>query len=276
MALSPDGTRGVVKDSPYGVLGDLWTVDIATGQRTRLTFHKEVYSGGVWSPDGARIAYAAGQFGDTVREKAASGLGDEAVLLKEPGLRHFPTSWSSDGRFLLYHTENAPRTGYDQWVLSLHDRQRHLLLGEAFNEWAGVFSPDMRWVAYVSIETGAAQVFVRPLRVSEPTGQPSLGDGQWQVSKDFGHWPRWLVNSEVVFNTAPVRTAAFAVPVTASGNAFEIGVAEQLPFPPNVGVDFTPQSSLDGRRFLVEVAQVQRGGQPSISVVLNWPALFKQ
>jgi eukaryotic-like serine/threonine-protein kinase len=179
VALSPDGTRGVVKDAPYGVPGDLWTVDMATGQRTRLTFHKEAYSAGVWSHDGARIAYSAGQFGDTVYEKAASGLGEEQVLLKEPGLRHFPTSWSSDGRFLLYHTENAPRTGYDQWVLSLHDRQPHLLLGEAFNEWAGVFSPDMRWVACVSLETGAAQVFVRPFRVSEPTGEPSLGEGKW-------------------------------------------------------------------------------------------------
>jgi len=65
----------------------------------------------VWSPDG-RIAYSAGRLGDTIDEKPASGLGDEQVLLKEPGLRHFPTSWSRDGRFLLYHT-NAPNTGYD-------------------------------------------------------------------------------------------------------------------------------------------------------------------
>jgi serine/threonine protein kinase len=112
VALSPDGTRGVVKDSPYNVPGDLWTLDIATGRRTRLTFKREVYSPGVWSPDGASIAYSGGQLGDTVYEKAASGLGDEHVLFKEPGLRHFPTSWSRDGRFLLYHTENAPRTGY--------------------------------------------------------------------------------------------------------------------------------------------------------------------
>jgi Tol biopolymer transport system component len=69
-----------------------------------------VYSPGVWSPDSARIAYSAGHLGDTIYEKAASGLGDEQVLFKEPGLRHFLTSWSRDGRFLLYHTENAPRT----------------------------------------------------------------------------------------------------------------------------------------------------------------------
>ena len=109
--MSPDGARAVVKDAPYGVPGDLWMLDFASGRRTRFTFHKDVYSPGVWSPDGARIAYSAGRLGDTIYEKAASGVGDEQVLLKEPGLRHFPTSWSRDGRFLLYHTENAHEHG---------------------------------------------------------------------------------------------------------------------------------------------------------------------
>ena len=117
VVLSPDGKRGVVKDSPSDVPGDLWTLDFASGRRTRVTFHKEVDSPGVWSPDSTRIVYSAGHLGDTLYEKAASGLGDEQVLFKEPGLRHFPTSWSRDGRFLLYHTENAPRTGYDLWAL---------------------------------------------------------------------------------------------------------------------------------------------------------------
>ena len=277
VVLSPDGKRGVVKDSPYDVPGDLWTLDFASGRRTRLTFHKEVYSPGVWSPDGARIAYSAGHLGDTLYEKAASGLGDEQVLFKEPGLRHFPTSWSRDGRFLLYHTENAPHTGYDLWALSLRDRRPHLMLGEAFNEWAGVFSPDMRWVAYVSLETGAAaEVYVRPFRVSGQTGQPSLGEGKWQVSKDHGNWPQWRVDREIVFNTAPSGTAVFAAPVNTNGTAFESGVPQRLPLPPNVGVDSTPQSTPDGQRFLVEVSQVQRAARTSISVVLNWPALLKQ
>ena len=84
------------------------------------------------------------------------------------------------------------------------------MLGEAFNEWAGVFSPDMRWVAYVSLETGAAaEVYVRPFRVSGQTGQPSLGEGKWQVSKDHGNWPQWRVDREIVFNTAPTGTAGF-------------------------------------------------------------------
>jgi serine/threonine protein kinase/Tol biopolymer transport system component len=276
VALSPDGKRAVVKDSPYDVPGDLWMVDFAKGQRTRFTFSKEVHSPGVWSADGARVAYSAGHLGDTVYEKAASGLGDEQLLLKEPGLRHFVTSWSRDGRFLLYHTENAPHTGYDLWVLSLRDRKPYLLLGEAFNEWAGVFSPDARWVAYVSLESGVGQVYVRPFRVSEQTGQPSLAEGKWQVSKDWGNWPQWHLDREIIFNTVPTGTAVFAAPVNTSGTAFESGAVQRLPLPPNVDVGTTPQITGDGQRFLVEVPQAQRAPRTSISVVLNWTALLKR
>ena len=189
VVLSPDGARAVAKDAPYGVPGDLWMLDLASGGRTRFTFNEDVYSPAVWSPDGARIAYSAGRLGDTIYEKAASGVGDGQVILKQPGLRHFPTSWSRDGRFLLYHTENATNTGYDLWALSVSDRKPHLMLGETFNEWAGVFSPDMRWVAYVSLETGAT----RGLRPPVPSvwtdgpavirrGQVAGLEGQWQLA----------------------------------------------------------------------------------------------
>jgi serine/threonine protein kinase len=276
-ALSPDGKRAVVKDAPYDVPGDLWTLDFASGRRTRLTFHKRVYSPGVWSPDGTRIAYSAGQLGDTIFEKAASGIGEEQVLLTERGLRHFPTSWSRDGRFLLYHTQNAINTGYDLWALSLPDRKPHLLLGETFNEWAGVFSPDMRWVAYVALESAVnAEVYVRPFRVTGQTAEPSLGEGKWQVSKDHGNWPQWRVDREIVFNTVPIGTAVFAAPVNASGASFESGVPRQLFSPQSVGIGTTPQSTPDGQRFLVEVSPDQRAPRTSISVVLNWPALLKQ
>ncbi len=277
VVLSPDGARAVAKDAPYGVPGDLWMLDLASGGRTRFTFNKDVYSPAVWSPDGARIAYSAGRLGDTIYEKAASGVGDGQVLLKEPGLRHFPTSWSRDGRFLLYHTENATNTGYDLWALSLSDRKPHLMLGEAFNEWAGVFSPDMRWVAYVSLETGpAAQVYVRPFRVSGQTGQPSFGEGKWQVSKDHGNWPQWRIDREIVFNTAPTETKVFAAPVNTTGTAFESGIPQRLSFPPSTGVSHTPQSTADGQRYLIEVPLDQRAARTSISVVLDWPALLKQ
>lgn len=275
VVLSPDGTRAVAKDAPYAVPGELWMRDLASGGRTRFTFKKDVYSPAVWSPDGARVAYSAGRHGDTIFEKAASGVGDAQVLLKQAGLRHFPTSWSRDGRFLLYHTENATNTGYDLWALSLADRKSHLLLGETINEWAGVFSPDMRWVAYVSLESGSPEVYVRPFRVSEQTGEPSFGEGKWQVSRGYGNWPQWRIDREIVFNTAPTRTEVFAAPVNPTGTAFETGIPQRLPFPPSTGVTTTPQSTPDGQRFVIEVALDHRSARTSLGVVLNWRALLQ-
>jgi tRNA A-37 threonylcarbamoyl transferase component Bud32/Tol biopolymer transport system component len=274
VVLSPDGRRAVAKDAPYNATGDLWMLDLASGRRTRFTFKKDVWSPAVWSPDGTRIAYSAGRLGDTIYVKAASGLGDEQVLLKEPGLRHFPTSWSRDG-FLLYHTENAANTGYDLWALSVSDRKPHLMLGETFNEWAAVFSPDGRWVAYRSLEPSASGVYVRPFRVSGQTGQPSFGEGKWQIST-YGNWPLWRIDREIVFTTAPDGTAGFAAPVNTTGTAFESGVPQRMPFPPSAGVTTTPQSTPDGQRFLIEVPVDQPAARRSISVVLNWTALLKR
>ncbi len=89
-----------------GGSGDLWTLDLSSDQRTRLTFRREIYSPGVWSPDGARIAYSAGSLGDTIYEKASSGVGEATELLKEPGLRHSPPA----GRPTVDSCCTTPRT----------------------------------------------------------------------------------------------------------------------------------------------------------------------
>jgi Tol biopolymer transport system component len=273
VSLSPDGRRAVVKDSPFDVPGDLWTIDTSSGSRTRLTFQKNVYSPGVWSPHSDRIAYAAGNLGDTLYDRASSG-GDEKELLKEPGLRHFVTDWSRDGRFLLYYVENAPKTGADLWVLPLHgDRKPVLLLGETYNEWAGVFSPDTHFVAYASLENGGkdVEVYVRPFLVSE-TGTPALGEGKWQVSKDGGNWPVWRQLGEIVFNTIPFRTDIFAAKVKTTGSGFEREDPQWLfAIPAYYNSDVTP----DGQRFLFPALHLRRSTF-AINIVLNWPTLMKR
>jgi serine/threonine protein kinase/Tol biopolymer transport system component len=283
--LSPDGTRAAVRDAPSNEPGDLWTLDFLSGRRTRFTFRQSVgadfvlrQSVGasfVWSPDGSRIAFAAGNNMDTIYEKASSGAGDEKELLKEPGTIHSPTSWSSDGRFLLYHTTNTPKTGWDVWVLPLQgDRKPVLLLGTTFNEWAARFSPDMRWIAYVSNETGRREIYVRPFVASGPSGVPALGEGKWLVSKDGGNYPKWRADGkEIVYDDFPSSSVKTVVEVKARGAVFEYGVPQQLfPGPIDFGAwDVTP----DGQRFLSSAPQVQQSAVP-INVVLNWPAQLKK
>jgi eukaryotic-like serine/threonine-protein kinase len=193
IVLSPDGTRGAVRDAVMNAAGDLWTLDFARGVRTRFTFRKSPGSWAVWSPDGSRIAFAAGYQLDTLYEKAFSGAGDEKELLKEPGKIHIPTSWSRDGRFLLYYVANTPKTGFDLWLLPLQgDRKPVLLLGTQFSESNATFSPDMRWIAYASNESGRSEVYVRPFLASGPSGAPSFGEGKWQLSRDGGDYnPKW-------------------------------------------------------------------------------------
>ncbi|SPE29148.1 Serine/threonine protein kinase (fragment) [Candidatus Sulfopaludibacter sp. SbA6] len=287
--LSPDGTRGVVRETRGESTGDIWTgrstgdlctIDLARGRRTRLTFRLSAGSfQSVWSPDGSRIAFAAGNLADTLYEKASSGAGDEKELLKEPGRIHVPTSWSGDGRFLLYYIANMPKTGYDVWLLPLQgDRKPVLLLGDVFNEWAARFSPDMRWIAYASTETGDGEVYVRPFTAAGPSGGPSLGEGKWQVSRCGGNWPRWRADGkEIIFTCrefqSSERMTLMAVEVKTNGAAFESGVPQRLfDGPRNNGWDVTP----DGQRFLLAASQIRQTGQIPITVVLNWRAGLKE
>jgi eukaryotic-like serine/threonine-protein kinase len=274
--LSPDATRGVVRDAAQQGAGDLWTLDFARGVRTRLTFRQSAGSNAVWSPDGSRILFAAGNSLDTLYEKASSGAGDEKELLKEAALIHLPTSWSRDGRFLLYAINNNPKTGSDLWVLPLEgDRKAVLLLGTEFNEGQASFSPDMHWIAYTSTESGQNQVYVRPFTASGPSGGPSLGEGKWQISKDGGSAPKWRADGkQIIFQAPPNGRSKMAVDVKTNGVAFEAGVPQQLFLASQVdnGWDVTS----DGKRFALAMPEIQQAGQVPITVVLNWQVQLKK
>jgi eukaryotic-like serine/threonine-protein kinase len=276
IVLSPDGTHGAVRDAGVAALGDLWTLDLARGVRTRFTFRQSPGSDAVWFPDGSRIAFSAGTNRDTIYEKASSGAGDEKELLKEPGKIHIPTGWSHDGRFLLYHIANTPRTGVDMWILPLQgDRKPVLLLGTEFNEGQASFSPDMRWISYTSNESGRNEVYVRPFVASGPSGAPSFGEGKWQVSKDGGSQPKWRADGkEIIFQAPPNGTAKMAVDVKTNGAAFEIGIPQRLFLSPD---DYGWDVTSDGKRFLLPVLPLgQQAAQVPITVVLNWPAQLRK
>lgn len=280
LVLSPDATHAAGRDAAQQATGDIWLLDFTRGVRTRLTFRQSLGSYPVWSPDGSRIFFAAGNALDTIYEKAASGAGEEKELWKKPGEIKRPTSVSRDGRFLLYFTANVPKTGSDVWVLPLDGREgaagkSALLLGTDFNEAYASFSPDGRWMAYVSNESGRGEVYVRPF-VSSGSSGPTLGEGKWQVSKDgaAAALPKWRADGkEIVFMGS--NNAMMAVDVNGSGTAFQMGSPQQLfTARTNLGWDVTA----DGKRFLMTVppAQGAEGAQTPITVVLNWQADLKR
>ena len=279
VALSPDGTRGAVRDAAVTAPGDLWTLDFARGVRTRLTFRKSWGSHALWSPDGNQIVFSAatptGNLLDTLYEKSSSGTGDERELLKEANANLYATSWSRDGRFLLYYFSTT-KTGADLWLLPLDgDRKPVPLLVTEFNEIYGTFSPDMRWIAYASNESGRFEVYVRPFETRGPAGTPSLGQGKWQISTGGGARPKWTGDGkQIVYDS--LSLAAMAVDVKANGAAFEAGVPQQL-FPmPRLASDFAWDMTADGKRFLLSAPQGQPTGPLPINVMLNWPALLKK
>ena len=177
---------------------------------------------------------------------------------------------------MLYTITKTPKTGPDLWVLPLQgDRKPVFLLSTDFSERAASFSPDMRWIAYTSNESGRPEIYVRPFLASGPSGVPSFGEGKWQVSKDGGNGAIWRADGkEILFQAPPHGTIKMAVEVNANGAALEARIPQRLfQSPVDFGGDVTP----DGKRFILALLpQGQQTAQVPITVVLNWPAQLKK
>src|ERR1700739_4935134 len=264
LELSPDGRQASVSIPDESGKGrDLWLYDVARGLRTRFTFDRANALVSIWSPDGSRVAFNSGREGHLdMYQKASSGAGAEEVLV-ESSLDKYPTSWSPEGRFILYDSGVGP-TGIDLFVLPLFgDRKPFPFLQTQFNEVAGRFSPDGRWVAYTSNESGRYEVYCAPF--------PGPG-GKWQISTAGGVWPRWRSDGNEIFYLAPGR-GLMAAAVNGKGSSFEVGAVKPLFQMHLVGQRHEYDVSADGQRFLINTAPQQNGaaGAP-ITVVLNWTA----
>jgi serine/threonine-protein kinase len=270
--LSPDAKHALVRDARQLQSGDLWRLDFESGVRSRVTIRQSLGSFAVWSPDGNSIIFAAGNTMDTLFRKASSGAGEEKELFKKTGEIKYPTSWSRDARWLLYSTPATLKSGSDVWLLPLEgDRKPVLLLGDPFDESVGSFSPDMRWIAYGSNESGRPEIFVRPFKSSGPSG-PALGEGKSQISKDGGYLPAWSAEGKEIIFHGP-NGAPMAVNVNGNGAEFQHENLRQLfNAPANVG-DW--DVTADGKRFLMAVPLQKEAGDDAITVVLNWQAALK-
>jgi Tol biopolymer transport system component len=284
LRLSPDAKFAVGRDAPPAGRGDLWMLDLSRGVRTRFTFRQGAGTFAAWSPDGVNIFFAAGAASvtDTIYQKGVNGAGEEKEVLKDAGTDMAPTAVSRDGRFLLYNGQSPknPKNGSDLWVLPLQgDGKPVLLLGTPFTEGLGSFSPDGRWIAYLSNESGRFEIYVRPF-VAGPSGPPSLGAGKWQVSKDGARAatnlgpPHWRSDGKEIIFMGP-NNAMVSVEVNGSGAGFQIASPKPLfTAPANNGGDWTT----DHKRMLL-TAPVEQGkpaAQTPITVVLNWQTDLKK
>jgi serine/threonine protein kinase len=282
-SLSPDGKRAAFRrlDPQKTGTQNLWLYEFARGVATRFTFDSRLDEGPVWSPDGSRIAFVSDRSGTwDVYQKAANLAGEDELLFKATGRGVYTDGWSPDGRFLLYETEEQP---YQFGLLPLGgsaaERKPTPLTKSEFNQGDARFSPDGRWIAYASDETGKKEIYVQPFDAASAMGSSSSSAGgtpvagKWMVSKDGGISPRWRRDGKELFYLSPDGTL-MAVEVDTRG-VFQTGVPKPL-FKAPRGVEYWDVSA-DGKRFLMAApSAATTAAQSSFTVVLNWQAALKK
>jgi Tol biopolymer transport system component len=258
--LSPDGKRLAVTirtDTAY-----LWIYDLERDAFTRLSSRAEEDAPN-WTPDGERISFRSRGEGQDIAWRAADGSGAVEKLTHgaATALRH---SWSPDGKVLLFD-DRHPTSLFDIWILPLEgERQTRPFLQTPANERPGGFSPDGRWFAYISDESGRFEVYVQPF--------PGPG-GKWQVSTEGGRQPVWARNGREIFYRNGDKMMSVAVETTPlfalskpellfEGRYWDSGFEDY---------DVAP----DGERFLMIRAE-EEPAPTRIHVVLNWAEELKQ
>ncbi|HEY8713252.1 MAG TPA: hypothetical protein VIM68_10285, partial [Thermoanaerobaculia bacterium] len=267
VALSHDGRRLalVVRDPAKG-REDIWVEDLLRGTATRLTFDPADEFVPLWSSDDTRIVFGsnAKSAGD-IMMKNASGTGSDEVIYASEAFK-VATSWSSDQKTLSFSAIARGRSDWDLWLYSLPEHKARVFLQTPFNELGGSFSPDGRWIAYQSDESGKSQIYVLPV-----TGN----GGKWQISTEGGNRALWSRDGKQIFYVSP-DWKLMAVDVAAHGDTFEAGVPRVL-FQTNMyrypGRNY--DVSADGKRFLVDSTVEQQEIAP-ITLVQNWTAALRK
>jgi Tol biopolymer transport system component len=279
VALSPDGKRVAFDraDSQNSGTRNIWLYDFTRGVTTRFTFDSAWDAYPLWSPDGSRIAFGSNREGNWELYQKTSDLAGEDELLYKSGDAKVPTSWSPDGHSLLYFNPVPPGR---LWFVPLGsaDRKPTLLERSEFSEAVPRFSPDGRWIAYSSDESGKNQIYVRPF--TPPDAQRSSAEkespvtGKWMVSKDGGTNPIWRRDGKELFYLSAGGGTAMAVEVSTTG-VFQAGVPKPL-FSVPPGVLFWDVSP-DGQRFLMPApSATSSAAPPKFTVVLNWQSALKK
>ncbi len=272
--ISPDQKSILFRRQTRGN-SDIWLRDLARATDLRITSVAAANLDPVWSPTGDQVVFNSNRAGPfNFYQKAMSGSGPDELLLATPNTK-VPDQWSHDGRFLVY-SELDSKTGWDVWVLPMTpdaagNRKPVSFLRTPFNELYGQLSPDGRWMAYTSDESGQREVYVRPFPAS---------DGIWRISTSGGEQPRWRADGKELFYVGldSKMTAVTVQAGTTPKPALDVGAAVPL-FETQIGegsghVAFQYDVTADGKRFVI--ATNTASAASSLTVAVNWTGGLKK
>jgi serine/threonine protein kinase len=262
--ISPDGKRLLIKRFPDdGSINNIWVVDLEKGTSLRITSNFSQMP--IWSPDGNRIAYNC-DWGICI--KAANGIGEAEQFYAGT---NFTSQWSPDGRFILF-VRRGVKTRMDMYALSVNgERKETLLLNSAADEACPLLSPDGKWLAYASDETGTYEIYVQSF------SDGKLGPDRKRISTTGGRFPVWRRDgTELCFIAQDAQL--MSTPVKTSGTEFSFETPKPL-FKTRImnwnlnfhELDISP----DGQRLLIGTV-IGEPTSPPPTVILNWTAALKR
>jgi tricorn protease-like protein len=262
--LSPDGRRVAVQRLVNGNT-DIWLIDTVRGVPSRFTFDASPEERPIWSPDGSRVVFASR---NSLYSKNSTG-GEAEEFLVQSDLVGAPHDWSPDGRFLLYRSGLlTSESGTDLWILPMFgDKKPFPFVKTPFNERDAKFSPDGRWVAYQSNESGSFEIYVQPFPAP---------DRKSQISTNGGTQVRWNKNGkEIFYISSDGKMMSVPLQLSTDGRFLEIGTPVAL-FPVRIpGGQLLLSAkqqyavSSDGERFLVNFIGNESTTSP-ITIIYNW------
>jgi eukaryotic-like serine/threonine-protein kinase len=265
--ISPDGRKlAVAIEAPGTVNYSIWVFDLTRSVSTRLTFTSSLNGHPAWSPDGKTIAFMSNRSGQFhLYQTAVDGTGNTSPVIVDDAGEYNP-SYSSDGRYLIFRRLSAQSGAhFEIWAKPLDGDPEAfpVVQSEAAHP---ALSPDGKWLAYSSQESGRPEIYVVPFR---------QGSGKWQVSTSGGTWPRWRGDGKELFYLSLDKEITSAE-ISADGSSLVVGKVAPL-FQVNVATSlgWFYDVSADGKRFVVLNQDPRQAADP-LTLVVNWPALLNK